>query len=436
MIRVRQAIDAGIHPRLNSKGSSGSYFARDADGHTLGIFKPKDEEPYGQLNPKLTKYIHRVFLSRIIPFGRACLIPQLSYLSESAASLLDRQLKLNIVPRTEVVALSSTAFYYPWRDRDRYRSGRHSLPDKDGSFQVFLKGFQDASTFLRAHPYPGRPLEQTLDDKPRRRGRGRGGVSIFGPSKCLCGTAEAEADDESDAEDEGDASEERPFNWTQELMDSFRLELEKLVILDYLIRNTDRGLDNFMLRACTCPTPPSSGTATPLARAAPTTQPPLPRPAMSELNARPPSVLPRDASEFAPSTPHIHVAAIDNSLAFPHAHPSGWRTFTYGWLYLPVSLIGQPFSTQTRDHFLPLLTSSEWWEETTLALRTEFSKDSDHKEAMFEKQLAVIKGQAWNAVHSLLDPDEGELSALGCTTGHLAQPCPNLTRTGRAMSKT
>lgn len=26
--------------------------------------------------------------------------------------------------------------------------------------------------------------------------------------------------------------------------------------------------------------------------------------------------------------PHIHVAAIDNSLAFPHQHPKGWRNYT------------------------------------------------------------------------------------------------------------
>lgn len=32
--------------------------------------------------------------------------------------------------------------------------------------------------------------------------------------------------------------------------------------------------------------------------------------------------------------PHVHIAAIDNSLSFPHQHPKGWRNFTYGWLYL------------------------------------------------------------------------------------------------------
>ena len=31
-------------------------------------------------------------------------------------------------------------------------------------------------------------------------------------------------------------------------MQQFQEELEKLVILDYLMRNTDRGLDNWMIK--------------------------------------------------------------------------------------------------------------------------------------------------------------------------------------------
>lgn len=158
------------------------------------------------------------------------MIPNLSYLSESAASLLDRRLDTYIVPRTEVVSLSSTAFYYDWIDRERAaRKGR--LRDKDGSFQVFMKGFIDASEFLRQHPFPGGPLEQAYDSARHRRGK----VSLFGSLKCLCGRAEAEdADDESDDEAAGM----QRFRWTEGTTQSFREELEKLVILDYLIRNT------------------------------------------------------------------------------------------------------------------------------------------------------------------------------------------------------
>lgn len=86
-----------------------------------------------------------------------------------------------------------------------------------------------------------------------------------------------------------------------------------------------------------------------------------------------------------------------------------WRSFPFGWLFLPVSLIGQPFSQKTRDHFLPLLTSTDWWSETQVALRHVFEQDSDFKERMFARQIAVMKGQAWNVVETLKTADHGPL---------------------------
>jgi hypothetical protein len=74
------------------------------------------------------------------------LIPGQSYLSESAASVLDRKLESWIVPRTEVVGLTSKAFYYDWIDRERAKKDGAELREKEGSFQVFLKGF--TGTFL------------------------------------------------------------------------------------------------------------------------------------------------------------------------------------------------------------------------------------------------------------------------------------------------
>jgi len=66
---VRVAIRQEIHPSMISQGSSGSYFARDPDGKIVGVFKPKDEEPYAAGNPKWNKWIHR----NLFPccFGRA-----------------------------------------------------------------------------------------------------------------------------------------------------------------------------------------------------------------------------------------------------------------------------------------------------------------------------------------------------------------------------
>ena len=89
----------------------------------------------------------------------------------------------------------------------------------------------------------------------------------------------------------------------------------------------------------------------------------------------------------------------------PFTKPS----FPFGWLFLPVDLIGRPFSQQTRDHFLPLLTSTAWWSQTQLALRRVFQIDPDFQERMFARQMAVMKGQAWNVVETLKTADHGPL---------------------------
>ena len=74
---VRSAIQQGVHPRMISQGSSGSYFARNPDGKIVGVFKPKDEEPYAAGNPKWNKWIHR----NLFPcfFGRAWWVGSVSH---------------------------------------------------------------------------------------------------------------------------------------------------------------------------------------------------------------------------------------------------------------------------------------------------------------------------------------------------------------------
>src|SRR5262245_26680492 len=56
---ARKAIAYGIFPERTASGSSGSYFVRSRNGPILAIFKPKDEEPYGDFNPRWTKWLHR-----------------------------------------------------------------------------------------------------------------------------------------------------------------------------------------------------------------------------------------------------------------------------------------------------------------------------------------------------------------------------------------
>lgn len=148
---------------------------------------------------------------------------------------------------------------------------------------------------------------------------------------------------------------------------------------------------------------------------------------MSEVKAPSPIASPSIAPT-PPSKAHMHIAAIDNSLAFPHMHPHGWRTYPYGWLYLPISLVGVPFSAKTREHYLPLLSSPTWWATITMELRelfqvcsfpelpvtlrfsrcpSFFQVDPDFSEEMFRRQMAVLKGQAFNIVQSLRDPEDG-----------------------------
>ncbi|KAI9880118.1 MAG: phosphatidyl inositol kinase [Pleopsidium flavum] len=418
---VKVAIELGVHPKMISQGSSGSYFARNSEGKVVGVFKPKDEEPYASRNPKWTKWIHR----NLFPcfFGRACLIPNLSYVSEAAAYVLDCRLRTNLVPYTGIVYLSSKSFYYDFWDRSSYYRKRKPLPAKIGSFQVFLKGFKDANVFLREHPWPDQVNSGfRTEAAPKKKKR---------PWAESCRPSGAPSDDEGEEEalSEGRSAatvadtQQRRFFWTDALQISFREELEKLVVLDYIMRNTDRGLDNWMIKV-DWHSQEVSIVSEPLQINGEAREQ-APRPttknsdgvAMADLYpykrqetmvAISRSGTPSNAAE-TDKGPSISIGAIDNSLSWPWKHPDAWRSFPFGWLFLPVSLIGQPFSKNTRDHFLPLLTSTQWWVQTQMALRRVFSEDSDFKESMFARQIAVMKGQAWNVVETLKTPDHGPL---------------------------
>lgn len=292
----------------------------------------------------------------------------------------------------------------------------------------------DASDFLRKHPWPGRAISDTFDDDSHR----KGGVSkkFLSAVKVICGKTGAE-EELYDEDDEGgnsvfyDRSESRsgqPFYWTPALQDNFREELEKYVpcllsatdvdflsrsgwlfsvgivtnrcramlisAADYLMLNTDRGADNYMIKYC------EGDHTKSLVDVAPSRMSRREMPMMTELRRTETvgsgstiigtSTPPLYSQSYATSNnlpytkqPHIHIAAIDNSLSFPHEHPKGWRSYTYGWLYLPVTIIGRPFSQKTRDHFLQLLTSKEWWAETTFELRKMFAVDPDFHPKMF-----------------------------------------------------
>lgn len=320
---VKVAIELGVHPKMISQGSSGSYFARNGEGKVVGVFKPKDEEPYASRNPKWTKWIHR----NLFPcfFGRECLIPNLSYVSEAAAYVLDTRLRTHLVPYTDIVYLSSKSFFYDFWDRSKYYRKKKPLPAKVGSFQVFLKGFEDANLFLRDNPWPDQANTGFRpQDAPKRKKK---------PWSESCRPSGAASDDDDEevmsdvrstsAEEEGQS---KRFVWTDTLQQSFREELEKLVILDYIMRNTDRGLDNWMIRvdsqnqqvSIVSDPPKMNGMSPPNALPVPNDGRPYKR--QESMTATSRSVTPSNTSDAGKSS-SISIGAIDNSLSWPWKHP-------------------------------------------------------------------------------------------------------------------
>ncbi|EMC96374.1 hypothetical protein BAUCODRAFT_472794 [Baudoinia panamericana UAMH 10762] len=398
---VRTAIELGVHPKLITQGSSGSYFARNSGGKTVGVFKPKDEEPYASRNPKWTKWLHRNLLP--FAFGRAMLIPNLSYVSEAAAYVLDCQLRTNIVPYTDVVGLSSHSFHYDFWERRAYWRKRRPLPEKPGSFQVFLKGYKGATEFFREHPWPDK-YNRGIDSTPAMTTRRKKGWA----DSCTPGSTAVEEDEVEDGGSGATTAEHsrtRPEFWNEALQLSFREQLEKLVILDYVMRNTDRGTDNWMIRIDRDKNEAEIVVEPPKQEYRP--EDGQPNGDAEGYRRRHESMGPTATSGGPVEIPRL--GAIDNSLSWPWKHPDQWRSYPFGWLFLPVSLIGRPFSERTRRHFLPLLTSKEWWTDTQVRLRKCFELDVDFQEKMFARQMAVMKGQAWNVVETLKTPDHGPL---------------------------
>ncbi|XP_034387367.1 phosphatidylinositol 4-kinase type 2-beta isoform X1 [Cyclopterus lumpus] len=348
--RAEQAIENGVFPERISQGSSGSYFVKDPKGLTvsclqggstllstsraakksaekkvIGVFKPKSEEPYGHLNPKWTKYFHKLCCPCC--FGRGCLLPNQGYLSEAAASLVDTKLGLGVVPKTKVVYLASDTFHYSAIDRAKSKGkkyalekvpkvGRHfhrvGLPPKLGSFQLFVEGYREADFWLRR--FEAEPL---------------------------------------------------PENIRKQLQSQF----ERLVVLDYVIRNTDRGNDNWLIKY---EKPGGEGDRQ------------------------------KDAEWTEKSSAScVKIAAIDNGLAFPFKHPDEWRAYPFHWAWLPQAKVA--FSLETRDLVLSRLSDMNFVQDLCEDLYEMFKTDKGFDKTMFERQMSVMRGQVLNLTQALKD---------------------------------
>ncbi|XP_037255797.1 LOW QUALITY PROTEIN: phosphatidylinositol 4-kinase type 2-alpha [Falco naumanni] len=345
--RAELASERGIFPERISQGSSGSYFVKDPQGKIIGVFKPKNEEPYGQLNPKWTKWLQKLCCPCC--FGRDCLVLNQGYLSEAGASLVDQKLELSIVPRTKVVYLASETFNYSAIDRVKSRGkrlalekvpkvgqrfNRIGLPPKVGSFQLFVEGYKDADYWLRR--FEAEPL---------------------------------------------------PENTNRQLL----LQFERLVVLDYIIRNTDRGNDNWLIKY-DCPLD-SAGV--------------------------------RDSDWVVVKEPIIKLAAIDNGLAFPLKHPDSWRAYPFYWAWLPQAKI--PFSQEIKDLILPKISDPNFVKDLEEDLYELFKKDPGFDRGQFHKQIAVMRGQILNLTQALKD---------GKSPLHLVQMPPVIVETARSHQRT
>ncbi|XP_030286915.1 phosphatidylinositol 4-kinase type 2-beta [Sparus aurata] len=326
--RADQAIENGVFPERISQGSSGSYFVKDPKGKIIGVFKPKSEEPYGHLNPKWTKYFHKLCCPCC--FGRGCLLPNQGYLSEAAASLVDTKLGLGVVPKTKVVYLASETFHYSAIDRAKSRGKKYALekvpkvgrrfhrvglPPKVGSFQLFVEGYHEADYWLRR--FEAEPL---------------------------------------------------PENIRKQLQSQF----ERLVVLDYVIRNTDRGNDNWLIKY----EKPGEGGG-------------------GEDGQK-------DAEwRESSSDSCIKIAAIDNGLAFPFKHPDEWRAYPFHWAWLPQAKVA--FSQETRDLVLSRLSDMNFVQDLCEDLYEMFKTDKGFDKTMFERQMSVMRGQVLNLTQALKD---------------------------------
>mmetsp|Transcript_5514 Transcript_5514/g.7997 ORF Transcript_5514/g.7997 Transcript_5514/m.7997 type:complete len:703 (-) Transcript_5514:87-2195(-) len=140
--QTRRGLALGLKPQLVLDGSGGTYYMHDARKSPVAVFKPADEEPYAQNNPR--GYVGGGSLREGIQPGQLCL-------REVAAYLLDHK-GFSSVPMTTLAQARHPAFHSNGTRLNISQGGaslgNHSLTPKSkaekalkkvGSFQAFVR---------------------------------------------------------------------------------------------------------------------------------------------------------------------------------------------------------------------------------------------------------------------------------------------------------
>jgi hypothetical protein len=144
---TRRGFSLGLKPDLVLEGSGGTYFLHDSCKNKVAVFKPADEEPYAENNPRgyLPQLGQPSSLREGIAPGEACI-------REVAAFLLDRD-GFAGVPQTTLVEARHPAFHTNGKRLNCSQGGaalgshsilpnspvKPALMKKPGSFQEFIR---------------------------------------------------------------------------------------------------------------------------------------------------------------------------------------------------------------------------------------------------------------------------------------------------------
>jgi len=131
MEEAARALEDGVAPFLVEDGMGGTYFMKDVSGHSIAVFKPRDEEPLAPNNPK-----DNAGAGGSLKEG---LMAGYAAISEFAAFLVDQSspagLRAGVCP-TGLVCVKSSVFHSMKESRN---SPFRVVKDKVGSFQLFAK---------------------------------------------------------------------------------------------------------------------------------------------------------------------------------------------------------------------------------------------------------------------------------------------------------